>query len=100
MKTKKIVFDKTKTYIDLDQELKEIYAAKEQVIIEFDIRQMRNTGLFRLLKYKPIFEKYRPMTKEYLVRSVIYVHNLMIKNIIIAFLKILKPEKPTKIICN
>ena len=59
---------------------------------------MRITSLFGLLKYKPIFEKYRPMTKEYLGRSVIYVHNPIVKNIIIAFLKILKPEKPTKIL--
>ena len=100
MKTVSIVFEKDKTYKHLDEELKNAYANKEPLVLHFDLRKMRITSLFSLLKYKPIFEKYRPQTKEYLRHSVIFVHNKAIKTVIMSFLKVLKPEKPTNVLCN
>ena len=93
-----IVFEKNKTCKDLDQELNEIYNKKQKIIIKFNLSKMKTTNLFSLLKYKPILEKYRYLTRVYLISSIICVPNYFVKNIIVTFLKILKPEKPTKLV--
>ena len=71
-----------------------IYSEQNEVKFIFDLRELSITLIPQIILLKPVLDRFRKQTKEYLIHSFIIVKNKAFKLFLDNFIGLIQPEKP------
>ena len=70
-----------------------IFNKKKKFILNLNLTEYTN-GVFSLLKFKEVLEKYRPLTRKYLIHTNIILDNEFVVVVLRIVTAMFKPDKP------
>ena len=86
----------TTTVEEVECYLVNIFTLQNEFKLVIDISNVIN--YMGLLRFKEVLDKYRLITRQYLISTKIYITNIQVfRDLLLILLKIFKPEKPVTV---
>jgi len=90
----KISVDNSTTPDIIDENMANMFSKRKHTILHIDASKCTSLRFKTIMKFKPVFDKYRESSRKYLQQTTITVPNQFISKIINFTLPFIRPEQP------